>query len=67
MPAPTNIVVFELAADVSPDAFLRHLDGRGVRALNLSGQSIRCVFHLDVDDDSMEPVIQAFRGFAPPD
>ncbi len=57
MPVDTNIVIFELAAEVSPEKFLASLEPHQVKALAFSATEIRMVTHLDFDDRMLEKTI----------
>ena len=65
MPVETNIVIFRLAPAVSAEAFLGHLQRRGIRALRIGPQAIRFVFHLDVTDAQVGALVEALRAFNP--
>lgn len=61
LPAETNIVIFSLENGLSPDAFLEKLHSHGVRANSMGGQTIRFVFHLDLDDDQLGALVETLR------
>jgi threonine aldolase len=63
LPVETNIVIFHLADGLSPEAYLRHLAERGIRAGTMGKQTIRFVFHLDVSDDQVDALLAAVRTF----
>lgn len=50
LPVETNLVIFRLADEMPPKAFLEHLEEQGIRASSFGPQMIRFVTHLDVDD-----------------
>ncbi len=59
MPTPTNIVF----ADV-PDVmrFVGEVGGRGVLILPVGPKRVRAVFHLDVHDNDVDRIIEAFKA-----
>jgi threonine aldolase len=61
LPAETNIVIFSLQARLSPDRFLEKLQSRGLRANSMGGQTIRFVFHLDINDDQLGVIVETLR------
>jgi threonine aldolase len=64
LPVETNIVIFELDAAVPTGVYLEQLKAAGVLATSMGGQTIRFVFHLDVDDarfDRLCAVVAALR------
>jgi len=63
LPVETNIVIFRLHAAVNTDAYLSHLEARGIRALSIGPQTIRVVFHLDVSDGQLEQLLAAVLEF----
>jgi len=65
MPVETNIVIFNLGSDVSPDHMLAFLAQRDIRALAIGPQTIRMVFHLDITDTKLEVLLKALRSFEP--
>jgi threonine aldolase len=65
LPVETNIVIFQLAAGVSAERLLDHLQQREIRALKIGPQTIRMVFHLDVNDQQLEMLVSALRAFSP--
>jgi threonine aldolase len=62
LPVETNIVIFNLNGALTPEAFLQRLGQQRVRALSMGQQTIRCVFHLNVDDAHMDALITALRS-----
>ncbi|SMB98062.1 L-threonine aldolase [Hymenobacter roseosalivarius DSM 11622] len=50
LPVETNLVIFRLTDEMSPKAFLEHLEEQGIRASSFGPQMIRFVTHLDIDD-----------------
>lgn len=61
LPVETNIAIFSLAEGLSPDAFLQKLQSHGLRANSMGGQTIRFVFHLDINDDQLGIMIETLR------
>jgi threonine aldolase len=61
LPSATNIVYVEV-----PDAmeFVGLIAEQGVLALPTAQRRLRCVFHLDVDDNGLDRAIEAFRRAA---
>ncbi len=57
MPVDTNIVIFELAASVTPERFLTRLLEHQIKALAFSATEIRMVTHLDFDDRMLEKTV----------
>ncbi len=62
MPVDTNIVIFELAAPVTPEKFLKAIGDQQVRALAFSDKEIRMVTHLDFDDRMLEQTIAVLKN-----
>ncbi|MCX6154755.1 MAG: aminotransferase class I/II-fold pyridoxal phosphate-dependent enzyme [Candidatus Kapabacteria bacterium] len=46
----TNMVVFQLKAGISADTFVLNCKNEGVLLSGIGGQSIRCVFHLQINE-----------------
>jgi threonine aldolase len=64
LPVETNIVIFELNPAVGTAAYLERLRAAGVLATSMGGQTVRFVFHLDVNDaqvDQLCAVVSAVR------
>ena len=61
MPVDTNIVIFDLAPEVSPQRFLEALAPHQVKALAFSATEIRMVTHLDFDDRMLERTVDVLR------
>jgi hypothetical protein len=57
-------VIFTLNDGLSTDQFVETLRANGVRAGTMGRQSIRFVFHLDVNDDQMTVLLQTLRSIA---
>ncbi len=63
-PVETNILVFKLIPEASPQALLAHLESQGVLAVGFGGQYVRFVTHLDFTDEMMPQVVDACISFA---
>ncbi|HRN33622.1 MAG TPA: GntG family PLP-dependent aldolase [Saprospiraceae bacterium] len=57
LPVRTNIVIFELAENLSADTFLQTLDSIGIKASPFSATSIRFVFHRDITQEQYDAII----------
>jgi threonine aldolase len=62
LPVETNIVIFNLSPSLRPEVFLQRLEQQQVRALSMGQQTIRFVFHLNVDDAQLDALIAALRS-----
>ena len=62
-PVQTNIVIFDLAPQVSTAAFLAYLESRGVKASAFGPMTIRFVTHLDVSESQIKEAIQVLRNY----
>jgi threonine aldolase len=60
----TNLVIFQLAAEMPAANFLAHLEQQGIKASSFGPQWIRFVTHLDVDDAMVERVGAVLAGLA---
>ena len=60
----TNLVIFRLADDVAPAAFLARLEAQGIRASSFGPQWVRFVTHLDVDNAGVARVVQALADIS---
>jgi threonine aldolase len=65
LPVETNIVLGVLDAAVPPARLIQHLAAHGVRAASMGGQTVRFVFHLQVDDAQVETLLDVVRAFDP--
>lgn len=54
MPVDTNILIFELIPEVTPEKFLSRLAEHQIKALPFGATEIRMVMHLDVDDAGVQ-------------
>jgi len=61
-PVETNIVIFELQADVEADDFLQKLSSHDVHAVGMGHQKIRFVTHLGIGDGEMEKLIEVLNS-----
>lgn len=61
-PVHTNIVIFDLAGDLSAERFLAELSRHGVRASAFGPRTVRFVTHLDVSADQIEQVCAILEG-----
>ena len=61
-PVETNIVMFTLTDSMPAGEFLDKLRERHVRALSMGPQTIRFVFHLDVNDTHLDALVSALRA-----
>lgn len=61
MPVDTNIVIFELVSEVTPQRFLEAIGEQGVKALAFSASEIRMVTHLDFDDQMLERTLDVLK------
>lgn len=63
LPVQTNIVIFDLDNEIGSDNFLDYLYQHGIQASGIKGNTIRFVFHLDIDDTQFDRVLSVVRGF----
>ena len=61
-PVQTNIVLFRLKEELSPQAFLDQLAAKGLLAVPFGGQWIRLVTHLDISAADMQQAEQILRS-----
>ena len=66
LPVETNIVIFDLDERLGTDVFLNQLRDQQVRAGSVGRQSIRFVFHLNVNDTQFEALLAALRAIKLP-
>ena len=64
-PQETNIVIFRLANELQPTAFIQALAENNIKVSSFGGQYIRMVTHLDFDDNMLEKTIEELRKFTP--
>ncbi len=60
-PVETNIVIFDLAPQYTPAAFLDFLQQQGIKASAFGPQTIRFVTHLDVSTEMVEEAIGVLK------
>ncbi|MGE4072076.1 MAG: low specificity L-threonine aldolase [Lysobacterales bacterium] len=60
-PVHTNIVIFDLAGDLSAERFLSSLKEQGVRASAFGPKTVRFVTHLDVGGEAIEQACAVLR------
>jgi len=58
LPGGTNIVIFRLAGGRSVPEFIKTLGNHGVLATQMSTDTVRFVFHLDISDSMMERLFE---------
>ncbi len=61
-PVETNILVFDLAGDLSSAAFAERLREKGVLAAPFGPKTMRFVTHLDFGDAMLEETLQVLEG-----
>lgn len=61
LPVDTNIVIFNLKADVKPEEFLQKLTANNIKATSFGKQAIRFVTHLDFTDEMLEKTEQVLK------
>jgi threonine aldolase len=66
LPVETNIVIFDLDERLSADVFLNRLRDQQVRAGSVGRQSIRFVFHLNVNDTQLDALLAVLRAIRLP-
>lgn len=54
MPVDTNILIFELIGEVTPEKFLARLAEHQIKALPFGATEIRMVLHLDINDAGVQ-------------
>ncbi len=57
-PIETNIVIFELAAHIDPEVFIKKLNSKNILISNMGGGKLRMVTHLDYTDDMHEKLLE---------
>jgi threonine aldolase len=58
----TNIVVFYLEDDITPQAYCEKLKEKGVLAIPFGAGRIRMVTHLNIDDTAIEKAVEAMKS-----
>lgn len=61
-PVHTNIVIFDLAGELTAERFLAALSAQGVRASAFGPRTVRFVTHLDVSAEQIEQVCAILEG-----
>ncbi|MBS1680904.1 MAG: threonine aldolase [Bacteroidetes bacterium] len=61
MPVDTNIVLFEVGENLTPEKVLAKLSEHNIRALPFSHTEIRFVTHLDFTDPMLDKTIETFK------
>jgi threonine aldolase len=61
MPVDTNIVLFEVAANLTPEKVLAKFNENNIKALQFSQTEIRLVTHLDFTDELLNKTIDIFK------
>ncbi|WMI64719.1 GntG family PLP-dependent aldolase [Aestuariibaculum sp. YM273] len=59
----TNIVIFELHADVDENAFLNKLEENNIHIIGMGGGKLRMVTHLDYTNSMHEKVLECLQTF----
>jgi threonine aldolase len=62
-PVETNLVIFDLMPEYTPQQLLDYLLEKGVRASAFGPQTIRFVTHLDVDQEMIQQAIRILQAF----
>ncbi len=65
LPVDTNIIIFNLKENISPEKFLNQLLENNIKAVGFGKQSIRFVTHLDFTDDMLEKTVKVLRTIQP--
>lgn len=66
LPVETNIVIFELASEVSPSALMTYLETQGFKVSSMGSQLIRFVFHLDQNIEDIERLCEVLKAYQLP-
>ena len=62
LPVDTNIVIFNLNANVKPEEFLQKLASNNIKATSFGKQAIRFVTHLDFTDAMLEKTEEILKS-----
>ena len=62
-PVETNIVIFELNANVDETAFVQKLAGNNIKIIGMGGGKLRIVTHLDYTDEMHEKLLNTLKNF----
>ncbi|MEZ5007549.1 MAG: GntG family PLP-dependent aldolase [Chitinophagales bacterium] len=60
-PIATNIVLFDLKNNLSPQEVIAHLSSLGIKMVQFGPQTIRCVTHLDITDEHINYVEEKLK------
>jgi len=63
LPVETNIVIFKLVETDNVSTLLEWLVGKGIKASCYGPNTIRVVFHLEINDSDLADVIDGFRDY----
>ena len=58
----TNIIIFELNADVDETAFVQNLADKNIKIIGMGGGKLRMVTHLDYTDEMQERVLSLLKN-----
>jgi threonine aldolase len=61
MPVDTNIVIFSVADQITPEKVLAKLADQQIKAIKFGAQEIRLVTHLDFDDNMLEKTVDTIK------
>lgn len=61
-PVQSNIVIFDLAAGLKAETFLKELEKHGVLASAFGPETIRLVTHLDVDRSMIDQTVEVLKA-----
>ncbi|MGC4022433.1 MAG: GntG family PLP-dependent aldolase [Cyclobacteriaceae bacterium] len=61
MPVDTNIVIFEVEKNLTPEKVLTKFNEHNIKALAFSATEIRLVTHLDFSDDMLSKAVESFK------
>ncbi|MDQ3111600.1 MAG: aminotransferase class I/II-fold pyridoxal phosphate-dependent enzyme [Bacteroidota bacterium] len=65
LPVDTNIIIFNLNDNISPEKFVKQLFENGIKAVGFGKQAIRFVTHLDFTDDMLEQTVKVLGTIEP--
>lgn len=61
MPVDTNIIIFKIQKEFTPEMILQRLAAANIKALKFGPQEIRLVTHLDFTDDMLEHTLVSLK------
>ena len=64
-PVQTNIIIFHLKEEVSPNAFIEFLHKHNVHASMFGKRSVRFVTHLDIDNELILETMEILKSWKP--